>query len=211
MNRLFSDHLPIPAPAVKRRYENRGADWWRCLRVIYRPYPTPGFRLSPESPWPCEGRNKRMKIAGRRGSLAGKTLRPYGVPHPWTPAPYLGTGHAFDRRSDELGVYSHSNRSCRLAPAHQGMKSRSCGLVPRIGTADSATPHPTPAGDKPPRYIFSFRHRPSVYNSARFARGGPALRLIWVHIFVRMTAPARLTGAAYFPTNARSAGQAAAV
>ena len=39
-------------------------------------------------------------------------------------------------------------------------------------------PTPTPAGDKPPRYIFSFRHRPSVYNSARFARGEPASRLI---------------------------------
>ena len=52
---------------------------------------------------------------------------------------------------------------------------------------DSATPTPTPAGDKPPRYIFSFRHRSSVYNSARFARGEPALRLIGVQIFVRMT------------------------
>ncbi len=154
MNRLFSDHLPIPAPAGKPRYENRGADWWRCLRFIYRPYPTPGFRLSPESPWPCEGRNKRIKIAGRRGSLAGKTLRPYGVPHPWTPAPYLGTGHAFDRRSDELGVYSHSNRSCRLAPALQGMKSRSCGLVQRIGTADSATPYPDPSGGQAPALHF---------------------------------------------------------
>ena len=39
-------------------------------------------------------------------------------------------------------------------------------------------PTPTPAGDKPPRYIFSFRHRPSVYNSARFAGGEPASRLI---------------------------------
>ncbi len=48
--------------------------------------------------------HKRMKIAGCRGSLAGKKLRRYGVPHPWTPAPYRGTGHAFDRRSDELGV-----------------------------------------------------------------------------------------------------------
>ncbi len=45
--------------------------------------------------------HKRMKIAGCRGSLAGKTLRPYGVPNPWTPA--------FDRGSDELGVYFHGN------------------------------------------------------------------------------------------------------
>ena len=48
---------------------------------------------------------------------------------------------------------------------------------------------PTPAGDKPlasrslrPRYIFSFRHRPSVYKSARFAGGEPASRLIGGHI-----------------------------
>ena len=48
-------------------------------------------------------------------------------------------------------------------------------------------PTPTPAGDKPPRYIFSFRHRPSVYNSAGFAGGEPASKLIGGHIFVRMT------------------------
>ena len=44
----------------------------------------------------------------------------------------------------------HSNCSCRLVPAHQGMKSRSCGLVQRIGTADSATPHPDPCGGQAP-------------------------------------------------------------
>ena len=42
-------------------------------------------------------------------------------------------------------------------------------------------PTPTPAGDKPPRYIFSFRHRQTVYNSERFARGEPASRLIGGH------------------------------
>ena len=73
-------------------------------------------------------------------------------------------------------------------PVHQGMKSRSCGLVQRIGTADSATPYtPTPAGDKPPRYIFSFCLRPSVYNSRGSARGEPASRFIGGHIFVPMT------------------------
>ena len=47
-------------------------------------------------------------------------------------------------------------------------------------------PTPTPAGDKPlasrslrPRYIFSFRHRPSVYNSAGFAGGEPATEGDW--------------------------------
>ena len=47
-------------------------------------------------------------------------------------------------------------------------------------------PTPSPAGDKPPRYIFSFRHRPSVYNSARFTGGEPASSLMGGHIFVRM-------------------------
>ena len=31
------------------------------------------------------------------------------------------------------------------------MKSRICGLVPRIGTVDSATPHPDPCGGQAPR------------------------------------------------------------
>ena len=55
----------------------------------------------------------------------------------WVAGTYPGSGS---------GTCFHSNRSCRLAPAHQGVKSRSCGLVQRIGTADSATPHPDPSG-----------------------------------------------------------------
>ena len=70
----------------------------------------------------------------------------------------------------ESGTCFRANRVCRQAPAHQGVKSRSCGLVQRISTAGSARPTPTPAGDKPPRYIFSFRPRPPVFKSARFAR-----------------------------------------
>ena len=86
----------------------------RVLLIVWRACPSPplldsGLRRNDEvgwraSPWPCEGRIRRMKIAGCRGYLAGKKLRRYGVPYPWTPAPYRGTGHAFDRRSDELGV-----------------------------------------------------------------------------------------------------------
>ena len=34
------------------------------------------------------------------------------------------------------------------------MKSRSCGLVQRIGTADSATPHPDPSGGQAPALHF---------------------------------------------------------
>ena len=47
--------------------------------------------------------------------------------------------------------YFRTNRSCRLVPAHQGMKSGSCGLVQRIGTVDSAEPHPDPCGGQAPR------------------------------------------------------------
>ena len=54
----------------------------------------------------------------------------------------------------ESGTCFRTNRSCRLAPAHQGMKSRSCGLVQRIGTADSATPHPDPSGGQAPALHF---------------------------------------------------------
>ena len=68
-------------------------------------------------------------------------------------------------------------------------------------------PTPTPAGDKPlasrslrPRYIFSFRHRPSVYNSARFAGGEPASRLIGEHI------PDRSPGHAFVPMTNLGAG-----
>ena len=53
--------------------------------------------------------------------------------------PDRSPGHAFIR-----------NRSCRLGPAHQGMKSRSCGMVQRIGTVGSATPHPDPSGGRAP-------------------------------------------------------------
>ena len=66
-------------------------------------------------------------------------------PHPfWIPA-FAGMTRWV------AGVCFHSNRSCRLVPAHQGMKNRICGLVQRIGTADSATPHPDPSGGLAPR------------------------------------------------------------
>ena len=52
---------------------------------------------------------------------------------------------------------------------------------------------PNPAVDRPPRYIFSVRHRPSVYNSAGFVGGEPASRLIGGHI------PDRSSGRGFLP------------
>ena len=54
--------------------------------------------------------------------------------------------------------YFRTNRPCRLRPAHQSMKSRSCGLVPGIGTVDSATPHPRPLRGTSPRATFPPPH-----------------------------------------------------
>ena len=63
----------------------------------------------------------------------------------WAAGAYPGSGS---------GMGFHSNRSCRLAPAHQGMKIRSCDLVWRVGTVDSATPHPDPSGGQAPALHF---------------------------------------------------------
>ena len=46
-------------------------------------------------------------------------------------------------------VYFRTNRLCRFPPAHQDMKTRSCGFVGRIRTEVLTCPGPTPAGDKP--------------------------------------------------------------
>ena len=52
------------------------------------------------------------------------------------------------------GTCFHTIRSCRQGPAHQGMKSWSCGLVRRIGTVESATPLLGPSGGQAPALHF---------------------------------------------------------
>ena len=141
------------------------------------------------------------------------------------PSPPLDSGF---RRSDESGVCFRSNRSCRLAPAHQVMKNWICGLVQRIWTADSATPHPDPCGGQAPRLAKSSTalHSPlpapldsGLRRNDEWGAGiddgmpqmanerlpersiqdrGPA------HAFIAMTRPAGLTGATYFRTNDES-------
>ena len=46
--------------------------------------------------------------------------------------------------------YFRSNRACRQVPAHEGVKSRSCDLVRRVGVVESATPLPDPSGGQAP-------------------------------------------------------------
>ena len=107
-------------------------------------------------------------------------------PTSWIPAPYRGSMLSTAGIAGVTGISCfRTDRSARLPPAHQGMKSR---LVQRIGTADSAI-----AGDKPPRYIFSFRLTIGLH-SARFARGEPASRLTGGHIFYDENAGGRRRG-----------------
>ena len=67
------------------------------------------------------------------------------------PTPPLDSGF---RRSDGISRGSlcfHSNRSSRLAPAHQGRKIRSCDFIRRIRTEDTAMTRPGPSGGQAPR------------------------------------------------------------
>ena len=54
--------------------------------------------------------------------------------------------------SSRIGVRDRfrTNRSCRRGPARQGVKSRSCGLVRRVGAVDSAAPLPDPSRGQAP-------------------------------------------------------------
>ena len=115
------------------------------------------------------------------------------------PASRLIGGHIPDRSP---GTCFRTNRKCRLLRVHEGRKSGSCGLVQRIGPADSATPDPGPSGGQAPALHSSFLaidHGSTIRR--RFAGGEPASRLIGGHIpdrspgcaFVRMTTPAGWT------------------
>ena len=96
----------------------------------------------------------------RRALSGGQALAPHFLIAPSTIGLQIGTfrrwraGIEVDWRAhpgSESGTRFRSNRSCRLVPAHEGMKSRSCGLVQRIAAADSATPHADPSGGQAPR------------------------------------------------------------
>ena len=110
----------------------------RAVRPLDKPQRFPG------NPHPLDSglrRNDDWCGAGMTKRMPSECHSP--LPTPLVSGPVSGYGTCF-----------HSNRSSRLAPAHQVMKSRSCGLVQRIGTADSATPHPDPSGGQAPALHF---------------------------------------------------------
>ena len=117
--------------------------------------------------------HKRMKMVGRRVFAYCMTV----LSHP----SLLDSGL---RRNDETGRSNgchlfRTNRSCRLPPAHQGMKSRSCGLVQRIGTADSATPHPDPSGGQAPALHFLIPPSIIGLQFGTFRPGRPGIEVDW--------------------------------
>ncbi len=79
----------------------------------------------------------------------------------------------------ESGTCFHSNRSCRLPPAHQSMKTRSCDLVQRIGTADSATPHPDPCGGQALALHFLIPASTIGLQFGRFRRWRAGIEVDW--------------------------------
>ena len=79
----------------------------------------------------------------------------------------------------ESGTCFRTNRPCRRAPARQGMKSRSCGLVQRIGTADSATPHPDPCGGQAPALHFLIPPSTIGLQFGTFRRWRPGIEVDW--------------------------------
>ena len=54
----------------------------------------------------------------------------------------------------------------RVTPARRGMKSRSCDLVRRTGTAYSATFHPDPCGGQAPALRFFVDYEMPIDSSA---------------------------------------------
>ena len=101
----------------------------------------------------------------------------------WTPA-FAGVTLGSARWQELVsrvgaGVYFHSNRSCRLLPAHQGVKTRSCDLEWRVGTVDSATPHSDPSGGQAP--ALHFLVPPSIIGLqfATFRPGRAGIEVDW--------------------------------
>ena len=79
----------------------------------------------------------------------------------------------------ESGTCFRTNRSSRLAPAHQGVKSWSCGLIRRIGTADSATPLLRPSGGQAPALHFLIPPSPIGLRLGRIRRWRVGIEVDW--------------------------------
>ena len=59
------------------------------------------------------------------------------------------------------------------------MKSRSCGLVKRIGTVGSATPHPNPSGGQAPALHFLIPPSAIGLQSGTFRPWGAGIEVDW--------------------------------
>ena len=128
---VFSCQSFVPAGAGTPRFENRVLTGGGVCGSFATHTPTLD-----------SGLRRNDELGGRNDECEGITTDA-GMTRPTVVA---GTIHP----GSESGTCFRANRSCRLVPARQGVKSRSCGLVQRIGTVDSATPHPDPSGGQAP-------------------------------------------------------------
>ena len=123
-------------------------------QILPRPTPTPAR----DKPLASRSLRPRYIFSFRHRPSVYNSARFAGTPRyencvvvggdVWVPCvpPPLDSGL---RRNDETG----RSNGCHLF-SYEGMKSRSCGLVQRICTADSATPHPDPCGGQAPALHF---------------------------------------------------------
>ena len=89
-----------------------------------------------------------LSIAGMTNWGAGMTKRgPVAFRHTLRPRNTIFVPMTNSVRG---ASYFPTNRSCRQAPAHEGMKNRSCDLVWRVGAVGSATPLVDPCGGQAP-------------------------------------------------------------
>ena len=92
--------------------------------------------------------------------------------------PHLNPLPSRERRK---GAKAHfrTNRSSQLPPAHQDMKTLSCGFMRRIRTGDFAVPRPGPSGGQAPALHYSLPAR----NEHEFEE------VSWPAIFVTIAHP----------------------
>ena len=125
--------------------------------VVCATHPAPSWGQAPALHLSCDLGLPPARRGMKMGPDRWKCLGVVGATLPlWIPAfagmtnSVAGTIHP----GSESGTCFPTNRPCRLAPAHQGVKTRSCDLVWRVGTVDSATPHPDPSGGQAPALHF---------------------------------------------------------
>ena len=161
---------------------SRGFDWGHASALRGSPSPQSSpIKGEEESRFVSVGpvyfdTNSSCRLAAAHQGMKGwscglvRRIGTVGSPAPRHPDPSGGQAPALHSPSPPLWIpaFAGMTNGGSLAPAHQGLKSGSCGLARRVGTADSATPLLRPSGGQAPAL-----HSPS--------------RPFWIPAFAGMT------------------------